>query len=66
MRQHVNCVVIMLPEKYHVTLIDMAQKRSNELGTRVSMGFVIREMMDRDGQMHNPALRTAAMFAAHD
>jgi hypothetical protein len=66
MRQHINRVVIMLPEQYHAALMDMAQKRSNELGTRVSMGFVIREMMDRDGQMNNPALRTADMFAAHD
>jgi hypothetical protein len=64
--QQLNRVVLLLPEKYHQALLDLAQHRSNEIGTRVSMGFVIREMMDRDGQMNNPALRTAAMFAAHD
>jgi hypothetical protein len=59
-------VVIHLPEEYHQTLMRMAFKRSEELGTRVSMGFIIREMMDRDQQLQNRSQRTADLFAAHD
>ena len=41
-------VVLFLKPEYHKQLLDMSLQRGAELGTRVSMGFVIQELLERE------------------
>jgi hypothetical protein len=61
-----NRVTIFMHPEYHKKLMDMSFKRSAELGRRVSMGFVVQEMIDREEQMENPDQRSADLFASQD
>ena len=61
-------VVLFLKPEYHKRLLDLSLKRGAEIGTRVSMGFVIQEMLDREAAMENLEQGTAAsdLFASRD
>jgi hypothetical protein len=48
-------VVLFVKPEYHKQLLDLALKRGAELGTRVSMGFVIQELLDREAALEKTA-----------
>jgi hypothetical protein len=59
-------VMIKLTPYYHKELSKMALRRSAELGSRVSMGFVLQELIQERLQMGKPEGRSADLFASHE
>ena len=57
-------IPIKLRVKYHRTLAQMALTRSAELGRRVSMGFVIEELIAERQQLDNPDERSAKLYGS--
>jgi hypothetical protein len=59
-------VVLFIHPKHHAKLMEMSLNRSAELGTRVSMGFIVEELLDREEQMDNPEKRSADLFGSQE
>jgi len=59
-------LIIRVQPECHEKLSALALKRSYELGRRVSMGFVIEELLGITEQVDDPEHRTVELFAAHD
>jgi hypothetical protein len=68
-------VVLFLKPEYHKQLLDMSLKRGAEIGTRVSMGFVIQELLEREKALDKGLTHVAKateemfeqqLFASHD
>ena len=51
---------------YHDKLSKLTLRRSADLGRRVSMGYVLQEMIEEHIQAENPEQRSAELFAAQD
>ena len=58
-------VVIFIEPKYHEKLMQRSLSRGAELGRRVSMGFVVQEMLDREEALETGEVATE-LFRSHD
>ena len=59
-------VTVFMEHRYHDKLMEKSCQRSAELGRKVSMGFVIQELLDRDDQITNPERHDPELFASHE
>ena len=59
-------VMIKFSPYYHDKLMKMTLNRSAQLGRRVSMGYVLQEMIEERIQAESPEQRSADLFASHD
>lgn len=59
-------VMIRVSPECRRKLTRMALKRSAEIGRRVTMGFIIEEIITALEQLENPEERTGEFFGAHD
>ncbi len=59
-------VVLFIHPQHHAKLMELSLKRSAELGTRVSMGFIVEELLDLLEQTDNPSKRSAGIFGSTD
>ncbi len=66
MYEGVNQVMVKLNPHYHAELLKMVLRRSADLGRRVSMGYVIQEMIEERLQTENPNQRSSEMFGSKD
>ena len=62
----VKKVLITFTPQGQQKLIKRTLQRSVDLGRRVSMGFVIEELMALAEQLENPEQRSAELFAAQE
>jgi len=59
-------VVLFIHPKHHAKLMEMSLNRSSELGIRVSMGYIIEELLEERLQIENPEKRSAELFGSTD
>jgi hypothetical protein len=59
-------VGIRLTPDYHQKLAQLALKSSAQMGRRVSMGFLIQELIDERLQIEHLETRSAALFGASE
>jgi len=59
-------VVLFIHPQHHTKLMELSLKRSAELGTRVSMGFIVEELLDLLEQTNDPRKRSAELFGSND
>ena len=59
-------VTFYVHPKYHAKLVELSLQRSAELGIRVSMGYIVEELLDREEQTENPNQRSSEMFGSKD
>ena len=57
-------VGIRLTPEYHQKLAQLALKRSAQMGHRISMGFLIQELIAERLQMEHPETRLAKLFGS--
>jgi hypothetical protein len=61
-----KAVLLRITPALHRKLRLLALRRSAELGCRVSMGYVIDELVTQMAQMDDPETCSPALFAARD
>ncbi len=66
MSEGVHPVMIKFEPHYHKELIKMSLRRSAELGRRVSMGFVLQELIEERLQLERTDGRSAELFRSRD
>jgi hypothetical protein len=59
-------VMIKFSPYHHEKLLHMTLRRSADLGRRVSMGFVLQEMIEERLQSEKPELRSADLFGSRE
>jgi len=58
--------VLHLSSEHQEKLLNLSLKRSVEIGRRVSMGFIVEELLDLLEQTDDPSKRSAALFGSTD
>ena len=66
MSEGVHPVMIKFSPHYHEQLLKLTLRRSADLGRRVSMGYVLQELIEERLQSENPAKRSAEIFGSTD
>jgi hypothetical protein len=59
-------IVLHLSSEYQEKLLKLSLQRSVELARRVSMGFIVEELLDLLEQTDNPRKRSAELFGSTD
>jgi predicted DNA-binding protein len=59
-------VILRMKPEYHKKLTDLSLIRSIQLGRRVSMTFVVEEILEQIEQMEDVEKRSADLFGSHE
>ena len=59
-------IVLHLSSEHQEKLLKLSLQRSVELARRVSMGFIVEELLDLLEQTDNPSKRSAELFEPTD